>query len=92
MQVHIAIPSPLRSYTAGAAAVVVDTPRPAATLGEALTALEAAHPGIAFRMIDEQRQVRPHMQIFVNGGVQRNLAAPLPADAQVMIVAALSGG
>jgi hypothetical protein len=32
------------------------------------------------------------MQIFVNGGVERNLSAPLPVSADVMIVAALSGG
>ena len=92
MQIRFAIPSPLRSYTAGAASVALPRPATAMTLDDALKALNAAYPGIAFRMIDELRQLRPHMQVFVNGSVQRNLAAPLPVPADVMIVAALSGG
>ena len=43
-------------------------------------------------MLDEQGALRPHIQVFVNAAVQRNPAAILPPHADVMIVAALSGG
>jgi hypothetical protein len=61
-------------------------------LGDLLAGLESAHPGIRFRMQDEQGKLRPHIQVFVNAAVQRDPNAFLPAEADVMIVAALSGG
>ena len=91
-QIRFAIPSPLRSYTAGAAAVSIARGAAPVTLGDALAALDIPYPGISFRMIDELRHLRPHIQIFVNGSVQRDLTAPLPEPVDVMIVAALSGG
>jgi molybdopterin synthase sulfur carrier subunit len=89
---RIAIPSPLRSYCAGAATVTVACAVACPTLGDVLAALEAAHPGIRFRMQDEQGRLRPHIKVFVDSGVERNLAARVPPKARIMIVAALSGG
>ena len=43
-------------------------------------------------MIDEQGNVRPHIKLFVGNDVTRDLAAPIPSGATLMIVAALSGG
>jgi hypothetical protein len=43
-------------------------------------------------MQDEQGKLRPHIQVFVNARVQRDPGAVLPPAAEVMIVAALSGG
>jgi molybdopterin synthase sulfur carrier subunit len=88
----VAIPTQLRSYTAGAAQVRVAVASTAPTLAEVLAALDAAHPGIRFRMVDETGHVRPHIQIFVNAKVERNPAATVPPNATVMIVGALSGG
>jgi molybdopterin converting factor small subunit len=62
------------------------------TLGGVLAALDGAYPGIRFRMIDEQGQVRPHIKLFVDTALTRDMATPLAAGASVMIVAALSGG
>jgi hypothetical protein len=45
-----------------------------------------------FRMLDEQGRLRPHIKVFVNADVERDPAAFLPRGADVMIVAALSGG
>jgi hypothetical protein len=89
--VEVAIGSVLRSYTNGAARVAVAV-GDAATLADVLAALEAAHPGIRFRMIDEAGRVRPHVQVFVGGAIQRDPAAPVPQGAEVFIVGALSGG
>ena len=62
------------------------------TLGDLLAALESAYPGMRFRMLDEQGNLRPHIKVFVNAAVERDPTALLPAGAEVMIVAALSGG
>jgi molybdopterin synthase sulfur carrier subunit len=88
----VAIPTQLRSYTAGAATVRVVVAPAVPKLAEVLAALDAAFPGIRFRMVDEAGHVRPHIQIFVNAKVERNPAAVLPPNAKIMIVGALSGG
>jgi sulfur-carrier protein len=89
---RVAIPSPLRSYCDGAAAVTIACASDRPTLGELLLDLDSAHPGIRFRMVDEQGKLRPHIKVFVNASVERNPGALLPPRADVMIVAALSGG
>ena len=43
-------------------------------------------------MIDEQDRIRRHIRIFVNGEQVRDLAQPLAATDEVIIVQALSGG
>jgi molybdopterin synthase sulfur carrier subunit len=91
-QFSVAIGTPLRSYTAGAAKVAVEVADDAPTLAAVLAALDAAYPGIRFRMVDEAGHVRPHVQVFVGGSVQRNPSAAVPPGAEIMIVGALSGG
>jgi molybdopterin synthase sulfur carrier subunit len=92
LEFRVAIPSPLRSYCDGAAAVIVSCRGNSATLSDLLAGLDSAHPGIRFRMQDEQGKLRPHIQVFINAAVQRDPSAILPPHADVMIVAALSGG
>ncbi len=92
MDFRIALPSPLRSYCDGAAAVTIACASDTPTLGDLLAELDAEHPGIRFRMQDEQGKLRPHIKIFVNAAVERDPKAFLPPRADVMIVAALSGG
>lgn len=88
----VAIPTPLRSYTAGAAKVVVRVNAQPATLAHVFAALDAAYPGIRFRVLDEAGRVRPHVQVFVAGAVERNLKAVLAPGVEIMLVGALSGG
>ena len=88
----VAIPSPLRSYTRGAAHVVVEVAGDKPRLRDAFAALDAAYPGIRFRMIDEAGRVRPHVQVFVGLSVQRDPDAILRPGEEIMIVGALSGG
>jgi len=88
----VAIPTPLRSYTAGAAQVEVVVPAAPARLLDVFAALDAAYPGIRFRMVDEAGRVRPHVQVFVDAKVERDPAAALAPGAKIMIVGALSGG
>ncbi len=92
MNYRVALPSPLRSYSAGAEVVVVGCASASPRLKDVLDGLDADYPGIRFRMLDEQGKLRPHIKIFVNADVQRDPNALLPPNAEVMIVAALSGG
>jgi sulfur-carrier protein len=83
----VLIPSPLRSYTKER-----EVDASGATLAEVLSELERRYPGIRFRMINEQDQMRPHIRFFVNGEQEFDLKRSLrPTDA-VTIVQALSGG
>ena len=84
----VLIPSPLQSYTQGCARIGCE----AASLGALLDDLDTRFPGIRFRMIDEQDRIRPHIRIFADGAPLTSLDAPLDSPAEVMIVAALSGG
>jgi molybdopterin synthase sulfur carrier subunit len=86
--VRVIIPSPLADYTAGRREVEGT----GATLEALLRDLDARHPGIRFRMIDEQECVRPHIKLFVNGTNTRHLSSPLEEGDEVVIVAVLSGG
>lgn len=93
--VRVRVPSPLRSYTGSSivdVAVPVLAPEHPPALRGVLAALDLAYPGIRFRIIDEQRQIRRHIKLFIGGTLVRDLSAPIPAGAEVMIVAALSGG
>jgi len=83
----VLIASPLRSYT-GADEVEAD----GGTLGALLKDLDARYPGIRFRMIDEQDQVRRHMRIFINGEPVKQLSHVLKSSDEICIVQALSGG
>ena len=85
MKVHI--PSALLSYTASSS---VDAE--GATVAAVLDALEARFTGIRFRMIDEQGAIRRHIRIFVNGTQVPDVAHPLNASDELVIVQALSGG
>jgi sulfur-carrier protein len=87
MAMKVGIPSALRSYTGCS-----ETEATGATLDEVLRDLDRRYPGIRFRMIDEQDRMRPHMRVFVNLDPVRDLAHPLRASDEVMIVQALSGG
>lgn len=89
---RVRIPGLLRSYTGGAATVDVDIPGTVPTIADALSVLDAHFPGLRFRLVDEQGAIRPHIKLFVASAIARDLATPIPAGAELMIVGALSGG
>lgn len=82
------IPSPLCSYTQEASSVDAA----GASVGELLADLDRRYPGIRFRIINEQDEIRRHIKIFVNSDPVSALSAPLGGQDEVMIVCALSGG
>ena len=86
--VRVRIAALLHSYTGGTKVVEVE----ASTVGEAFAALDHRFPGFAFRIVDEQGQIRPHMNIFLNEEKVRDIATPITGTAEIYIVGALSGG
>ncbi len=83
----VLIPSPLRPYTGTREVEVAG-----ATLAELLLDLDRRFPGIRFRMVDEQDNIRRHMRVFINGKQTFELASALGPTDGVQIVQALSGG
>lgn len=85
---NVRIPSPLRSYTANATVV-----RAAGeTVHDVLRDLDRQFPGLCFRVVDEQGQLRKHMRVFVNDEMTRDLASPVAETDEVTLLQALSGG
>ena len=85
---RVVLPTPLAEYTGNRR----ESEAEGATLAEALRDLDRRHPGIRFRIVDEQDAIRPHIKIFVNRVQAASLAQPLRAGDELLIVAALSGG
>ncbi len=79
--------SPLRDLTGGTAEVRVDGD----TVGEALRALERAHPAVSGWILDEHGRVRQHVNVFVDGERCREDAAVRPDDV-LHVLSAISGG
>jgi molybdopterin converting factor small subunit len=67
----------------------------AVTVADIITALEAEHPGIRARVLDELGQVRRFVNIYVEDDDVRfgqGLQTPVPARATVSIIPAVAGG
>jgi molybdopterin synthase sulfur carrier subunit len=91
MSVTIRIPTQLRTLTGGAGEVEVD----GATVGEALKALDAAHPGMADRLFEEGGNLRRFVNVFLTDEDVRfleGLATPVADGQTLSIVPAVAGG
>jgi sulfur-carrier protein len=86
--VKVRIPTPLRSYTAQAANVeaIGDT------VDDVLRDLDRKFPGIRFRVVDEQGNLRQHMRVFINDEFVRDLTRIVRATDELTLMQALSGG
>lgn len=93
MPVTFHIPGALREFTAGHGQVEIDLAP--ATLADALSDLWTLYPGVRDRVVNEQGQVREHINIFIGDENMRytgGLQSPVPAGCQISIVPAVSGG
>jgi len=64
-------------------------------VGEALNKLWNQHAGLRDRVLTEQGEVRPHVNVFVNNQVVRRdqvLQVPILGDTEICIMPAVSGG
>ena len=91
MSVTVRVPTILRPLTSGEAEVGVD----GGTLQEVLDQLEAAHPGIRTRVLDDDGKLRRFVNVYVNDDDVRfasGLETPTPDGASVSIIPAVAGG
>ncbi len=91
MSVTVRVPTALRALTGGQAEVPVD----GATVGEALSALDAAHPGFGSRLFDDAGNLRRFVNVFLGDEDIRVLGglATAIADGQtISIIPAVAGG
>jgi sulfur-carrier protein len=92
MSVTLRVPTILRSLTGGAAEVGVDG---AATLGELIDKVDAEHPGIRGRVLDDDGKLRRFVNVYVGEDDVRfaqGLETPTPDGVTVSIIPAVAGG
>ena len=91
MSVTVRIPAQLRTLTGGSAHVTVE----GTTVGEALKALDAAHPGFGDRLFDDTGSLRRFVNVFLADEDVRFLDGvdtPVSAGQTLSIVPAVAGG
>ena len=91
MSATVRIPTQLRSLTGGAGDVRLD----GATVGELLSALDAAHAGFAARLFDDEGKLRRFVNVFVADEDVRfsdGLDTRVEAGQTVSIIPAVAGG
>jgi sulfur-carrier protein len=93
MSVTFHIPSYLAAFADGRRSLQLTAP--ATTVSQALDALWQLHPALRDRVVDEQGEVRQHINVFVGEESIRfaaGLATPVPDGSEILIVPAVSGG
>jgi molybdopterin converting factor small subunit len=61
------------------------------TVVDVLRALEATRPAVAGWVLDEQRRIREHVNVYVNGQLAEERTAVGPED-RVHVLPAITGG
>ena len=91
MAISVKIPTPLRKLTDGNSTVSVS----GSDITNIISNLENKYPGIKDRICEENGEIRPFVNIFVNGEDIRyleGLNSKLSEDDEVSIVPAVAGG
>jgi molybdopterin converting factor small subunit len=93
MAILFLIPGPLQPFANGQRHVRLESSP--ATVAEALAQLTALYPGIGDRVVTEQGEVRPHINVFVgeeNIRDDQGLSTRVPEGSEIAILPAVSGG
>ncbi|MDB5107103.1 MAG: thiamine biosynthesis protein ThiS [Candidatus Binatus sp.] len=94
MNVHI--PAALRRWTGGRDLIEVPlAPDMRMTARDVIEAIASDNPGIRDRVLDEQGELRRHVNIFIDGENARfmgGLSAQVSASSEMWIHPSLSGG
>ena len=87
----VRVPTTLRPNTGGKAEISVE----AGTVGEALAAVDAVHPGFRARICDDDGRLRRFVNVFVEDDDVRylqGLDTAVPDGKTVSIIPAVAGG
>ena len=93
MSITLVVPGPLRDLTGGRSSVGLDVD--GGTVGQAFDALRQELPALYDRIFTEQRELRPHVNVFVGSADIRwsgGLETPLEDAREVVILPSVSGG
>jgi len=93
MPVTVRIPSYLAEFAKGQTALTLDTN--SRNVRDLLADLWRQYPALRDRVVDEQSEVRQHINIFVGEDAIRHasgLDTPVSQNDEIMIVPAVSGG
>lgn len=85
--VRVFIPASLRQLTGNQSQVDVD----AATLREAITALDQQCPGIQQRLC-EGDGLTPTLQVAIDNAMTRRMSAPVKPNSEIHFLPAIGGG
>jgi molybdopterin converting factor small subunit len=91
MSVNVKIPTQLRTLTDGSDEVTVD----GATVAEVVEALEAAHPGMRTRLLDDSGALRRFVNVYLEDEDVRflnGISTPVPDGSHLSIIPAVAGG
>jgi sulfur-carrier protein len=91
MSVTVRIPTTMRPLTGGEKQVSVET----GTLSDVIAALEAAHPGLGERLLDDDGGLRKFVNVFVDDDDVRyldGLDTKVADGLTVSIIPAVAGG
>lgn len=89
--VQVLIPTPLRTYTGGAAKVQGS----GSSIADVLENLNANFPGLKDRICEADGEIRRFVNVFVNGENVRKLsgaATPVKSGDEIGIIPAMAGG
>jgi molybdopterin synthase sulfur carrier subunit len=94
MRLHI--PSALRKWSGGRDTVELKVPSASSiTAAQIIETVAQEFPGLRDRVLDEQGELRRHVNIFIDGENARflgGLSAPVGDDSEMWIHPSLSGG
>ncbi|GGA90831.1 MoaD/ThiS family protein [Puia dinghuensis] len=74
---------------------IKDTPARGSTLADILREMDANYPGVKSYILDEQGNLRKHVNIFIDGTMINDrvrLSDPFSENSEIYIMQALSGG
>lgn len=91
MAIKVRIPTPMRSFTSGAAEVHIE----AATIRELIDKLEGEYPGMKERICDSDGSLRLYVNIYLNDEDIRSMGdidTPVKDGDSMHIIPAIAGG
>lgn len=95
MSVTVRIPTPLRKFADGQAAVQAAVSETGSTVGDVLAELKDRYPGLAQRICDDAGEVRRFVNVFLGDEDIRfldQLGTAVTDGAELSIIPAIAGG